>query len=344
MRVNGPFLAARAEPLEGGATVRWNQESLPLVVEREVGGGAIFWLALDPSLTPFDAWAGADEFWLALVGDRTAYPRDMPPDISRRQMVNEQLYYALQNLPSLDLPSLRLLAPLLAVYILVVGPLNFFLLRRMRRLELAWMTIPAVTLLFSVGAYGLGYRLRGSDVILNQVAVVQGVPGGEGGYVRSVIGVFSPARRNYDLAVGNEALVAPTRLQGDSFGGGGGTRQARIVQGEPTLVEDFTVNQWSMQSITAEALTTEGYAFDADLTSADGRIVGTISNRSDHDWKDVVIVLGNSFERLGDVPAGEGVELSFDVGEIGGQPGADVAWRIFEQEFGPTGPSREVQV
>ncbi len=344
IRVSGPFPVAQAEPA-ADATVRFRQEALPLLVERQVGRGVVYWLALDPSLTPFDAWAGTDEFWLSVVGDRAFHPRDMPTDISPRQMINEQLYYALQNLPSLDLPSLRLLVPLLALYILIVGPVNYFALRRTRRMELAWVTIPVITLLFSAGAYGLGYGLRGSDVIVNQVAVVQGVPGGEGGYVRSVIGVFSPSRRTYDLTISNEALVAPSRIPGDPFAGGtSNARQAVILQGEPALVENFTVNQWSMQSVTAESLATEGYGFDSDLSVSDGRIVGTIANRSAYDWHDVVVILGSNFERVGEMPRGESVQLSFEAENVG-QPGGDVVWRIFEQAFNtPTGASRDVQV
>ncbi len=346
VRVTGPFPVAVAEPVEN-AIVRLAQDGQPFLVEREVGRGAVLWLALDPSLSPFDAWAGADEFWQATVGGRGVFPRDMPVDVSQRQMVNEQMYYALQNLPSLDLPSLRLLAPLLAVYILIIGPVNYFLLRRLRRLELAWVTIPAITLLFSMGAYGLGYQLRGGDVIVNQVAIVQALPGSNGGYVRSVVGIFSPARRSYNLAVANESLVAPSRIQGEPWGpgGAGSTHPAVIVQGEPTLVENFVVNQWSMQSLTAESLATEGYGFDADLSASDGALVGTITNRSNFAWNDVTIILGNTFERVGDIAAGESKRISFKVDSDQSQVGGDIAWRIFEQEFNnPTGASRDVQV
>ncbi|MBA3533594.1 MAG: hypothetical protein H0T73_16875 [Ardenticatenales bacterium] len=344
VRVNGPFPAARGEPVTS-ASVRYSEGALPLLVERPVGKGMVYWLALDPALTPFDGWAGTDEFWVALLNGRAIYPPNLPPDVSVRQALNEQLFYALQNLPSLDLPSLRLLVPLLAAYIFVVGPLNYLLLRRQRRMELAWVTIPIITMLFSAGSYGLGFRLRGSDVILNQVSLIQAVPGSEGGYVRSLVGIFSPARRTYTISVAGEPLLTPTQVQGDPFGNGGASGgNALILQGEPALVEGFTVNQWSMQSVTAEMLVTEGYGFDAELETSDNMIKGYVVNRSPHAWEDVVVVLGNEFVRLGDMAAGERKEVSLGMGEVGNQVGSDVAWRIFEQDFGPTGPTREAQV
>src|SRR5690606_39342700 len=117
----------------------------------------------------------------------------LPSDVSPRQMRSEQVGYALMNMPSLDLPSLRLLAPLLLVYILVVGPFNYLVLRWQRRLELGWVTIPAITLLFSIAAYRIGYQLRGGDVIINQISTIELRPGNPVGTssVRSFVGIFS---------------------------------------------------------------------------------------------------------------------------------------------------------
>src|SRR5205085_852445 len=65
------------------------------------------------------------------------------------------------DLPVLDLPEPLGIAIFLLVYILLIGPVNFIVLRRMRRAELAWITIPALVLIFSVGAYLIGYQSKG---------------------------------------------------------------------------------------------------------------------------------------------------------------------------------------
>ena len=96
------------------------------------------------------------------------YPLYRPPDVSEAQYASQRLGYTLTNLPSLDLPSVRWLAVLLALYIALVAPANYLLLRRWGRMEWAWGTIPALTLIFAAGAYGIGYGLRGNDIILNQ--------------------------------------------------------------------------------------------------------------------------------------------------------------------------------
>ena len=342
IKVNGPFPAAESEVLPD-SSLRLTEGRLPMVVEREVGHGIVYWLALDPSLTPFDAWSGTEAFWLALVGNRAIYPVGLPPDIPARQIGNSDLFYALQNQPVLDLPSLTLLLPLLLLYIVIVGPVNYLLLRRRQRLELAWATIPMITLLFTVGAYGIGYYLRGSDLILNQISLVQAIPNSDHAYVRSIIGLFSPSRYTYNLSIANNSLLSPPQFSFDSFANNNSnTYNARFVQGEPALMEGLTVNQWSMQSIMAESLVSNQYEFESDLQIVDGQLQGTITNHSNYMWQDVVVVLGNNFTRLGDMAPAASQKVSLQSDQRNNT--FDITWQIFEETFDDSTANRDTQI
>lgn len=352
IRVNGPFPASLGMPVQG-ATTLLAQGERPLIVTQGVGRGRLFWLALDPALSPFDAWAGASPFWSTLLAESTRYPSDLPPDVSLRQQVADQVSYALSNLPSLDLPSLRLLAPLLFVYIIVVGPLNYLVLRWQRRLELAWVTIPLLTLLFSAGAYAIGFQLRGGDVIVNQIAIIETLPRSESASVRAFIGIFSPARQAYDLTVPGDVLVSTTNAQGNPFGPvnpESTSREITIMQGLPTELRGLSVNQWSMQSFFAESVVprAESAAITSDLRTEGEKIVGTIRNDSATLWRDVVVVQGQKFHRLGDIAPGQEIEVAIDLAAFdANQGGPPLGWLIFQDQFnnpGPSGPPRDVQI
>lgn len=346
VRVNGPFPAAQAVALRD-SLIRLYESTLPLIVEREVGHGAVFWLALDPSLTPFDAWTGVEEFWLALLAERARYPLDLPPDAAPRQFINYELYSAVQNLPSLDLPQLQLLIPLLIIYILMVGPVNYFILRRRKRLELAWVTIPIVTFLFSLGAYWLGFQLRGSDIIVNQVAVVEAIPASEAAYIRSMIGLFSPRWDSYDLFVEGNALLSPAELVSDPYNNNANASRSGgiLMQGEPSFVQDMNINQWSMQTVMAESLAISGYGFEAELQTADNKLSGSISNGSDYLWKDVVIVLGHEYVELGDIPAGSSKEVKLPYSqEIKQLNSRSLPEELYPYNYDPNNLYREQEV
>ncbi len=61
----------------------------------------------------------------------------------------------------------------IVLYILVVGPLDFFLLKYVfKRLEWTWITFPTVVVGVSVVAYFAAYALKGRDLKINKVDIV----------------------------------------------------------------------------------------------------------------------------------------------------------------------------
>ena len=70
---------------------------------------------------------------------RSIFPRTFP---RVGDFVLVHMALALQNLPVLALPSLNILAVLLGVYIVFVGPVNYLVLRRLKKLDWGWVTIP----------------------------------------------------------------------------------------------------------------------------------------------------------------------------------------------------------
>ena len=206
VRVPGPFPVAVGEAQDG--RVLAEQDGAPLVLEWRIGNGYVNFVALDLNASPFDAWNGTIPFWERLLAPNSAYPDWMPVDVSARQQLAGNMPYTLTNLPMLDLPSARGLAALLGLYILLVGPVNYFLLRWQKRLHLAWVTIPTVTLIFSAAAFGLGYALHGTDLFLNKIAIIQPEASGKA-RVDSFVGLFSPAQSAYELEVQGGGLLSP---------------------------------------------------------------------------------------------------------------------------------------
>jgi len=347
VRVPGPFLISTGD-LSIGRTLA-EQDGVPLVRERTVGSGYVDWVALDLSSSPFDAWTGTMAFWAQLVLVHSAYPTSLPADMSPRQMRADQMSYTLSNLPSLSLPSVRGLGALLCVYILLVGPVNYLVLRWRRRLHWAWVTVPAITILFSGVAFGLGYALRGTDLIVNRIATAAAQPDGSV-RVTSYVGLFSPSRQSYEIEVQGGGLLSPLTLSYDAFSntsaGVGGDMV--FVQGNPGRVRGLTVNQWSMQTFVTEETWADLGQVTGDLRFEEGILTGTVRNGTRFTLQDAVVVLNTDFARLGDMAPGVEAQVSLKPsGLTDSSFGMPISYRLFEQELsnpGPTGPSREVQI
>jgi len=356
IRVPGPFLVATGAEGEGRTLVA--QDGLPLVRERAIGHGYVDFVALDLTTSPFDAWPGTTAFWERLLSPSAIYPQWLPPDMSPRQMMADSMVYALSNLPALDLPSVRGLGLLLLLYIVLIGPVNYLLLRRWRRLHWAWVTIPLLTVAFSAGTFGLGYTLRGTDVILNKIAVIELQEDGTAN-VSSFLGLFSPTRRAYEIEVEHEweheghergGLLSPLRAQYNPWGPGGVGQAGEMVflQGEPSRVRGLTVNQWSMQTFMVEEVQSDWGRVVGDLRLDGDKLVGTVRNETGHTLQDAVLVLGGYFTRLGDMaPQAEaGVTLRLSgLNRMEARP--PLSFRLFKEELahpGPAGPSREAML
>jgi hypothetical protein len=344
IRVPGPFIIATGETQQGQTLVE--QDGYPLIQEIKLGDGTITSISLDVNSSPFDAWVGTTAFWEAILSPGAAYPNWMPPDMSNRQIIAGPIGNSLSNIPSLDLPSARSIVILLGIYILFVGPVNYLVLRRRQKLQWAWVTIPIITVIFSALSFGIGYAKRGTDLIINKIAIIQ-ASSDSSAQVSSYIGLFSPANQSYEIEVEGDNLLSPMSNFYDpwssSIAQGGNTNNLTFVQSNPSLVRGLIVNQWSMQSFMTEISVHDIGQIKSNLHLHNQRLVGTITNQTGFDLKDVVVILKPNFVKLGNLLAGgtTDVDLSLSPGEM---YGSSMSWKIFESEYDPTmmgTPSRE---
>jgi hypothetical protein len=152
---------------------------LPLIVQGKYGLGRVMLVAFDLDDAPFTNWAGQASFWTAI--QRTFGPKYMAPVANQVSMprgfqeqsdLNTKLK---RGLETIDVPvvSFGWVALFIVLYILVVGPLDYFFLKKVvKRLELTWITFPVIVITISIGAYIVAYLLKGKDLRINKVDVV----------------------------------------------------------------------------------------------------------------------------------------------------------------------------
>lgn len=349
----GPFLVAVGQYTGGKALASEITSSgeVPLLTEWSLGSGFVDFVALDLQSAPFDGWSGTIDFWSALLSPGAAYPSWLAPDVSLRQQIAASMPYPLSNLPVLDLPSVKGLALLLGIYILVVGPGNYFLLKRRQKLHWAWVTIPVITVIFSIGSFVLGYALHGSDIFINKIAVIETQPSGLAN-VTTYVGLFSPNRQTYEVEISGNGLVSPLAPYYDPWNSFSdpntisSRQEVRLQQSEPAYVRGLSVDQWAMQSFMIEGQAIELGSIQADLQLVEQQLTGVIRNQTGADLEDVVLMFGGNFTHLGTLPSGAQVEVNFPIGQVSQMfIGPPLSYRVFEEQLNsPQGPRRETEV
>jgi hypothetical protein len=220
-------------PLSPDAVVLAEAGGLPLIAARHSGFGQVVFLAADPGFDPLASWDGLEGLFrniLTGTAERPSWAGGLRSWYSARDAVNA--------LPGLSYPSAIQICGFLGFYLIAVGPVNYLVLRRLKRRELAWVTIPGVVLVFSVGAYLTGYQLRGANAVLHRLAVVQVWPDADSAQVDGLVGLFSPQRSSFDLDFGDGFLVRPIPV--DNFGGP--AANYTVQQAEGTHIDDVRID------------------------------------------------------------------------------------------------------
>jgi hypothetical protein len=330
----GPLPIGAAElPAMAGALARGRALATSgdraVAAELTYGSGRVTLLGFDPTTRWLAESKSVDALWRAALPARSADGVQFFDD--------SPLVQAVYQLPLLALPPTSGLLILIGAYIVIIGPINYLVLKRMDRRELAWITMPVLVLAFTAASFGYGFFLRGTDVVVNEVAIVRGAPDATEATAQVYFGVFSPTRATYQVLVPQGALLA-SPMSGDPFGQG--TTTLDIVQGtgpqRPSQVRNLSVGTSSLRVVRAQ-LPVAGPRMRATLTLEDNTLTGTFENASDERLEGVAIVLGSAVGVLGDVEPHASVSVRLQIRD---NPfGAALADQIVGQSSDPSSES-----
>jgi hypothetical protein len=300
----------------------------------KVGTGKVVYLAADPALEPMVSWQGqADLLERALGLATTAQAYDGGSTEGAMQS-------ALQQLPGLGLPSTLMLGSLLGGYMLLVGPISYWLLKRKDRREWLWVTVPALSLAFVAAVYAAGYGKQFA-VVSHVITATQLAPGTQAASMTTYVGVYAPSKNTLTVDLGDARLVKP--LMAYSGGGTGGQKSMRISYGDRTTAELLGLNNYSMKSFSVEQDVTVKGGLELSNVSVDenGHLNAQVINRLDRPLSGVMAGSGQNWFDIGTLAPGEtSVAFTLDLTPVGPE-GFKGGPTIFNS--GPTGPGLDAQ-
>ncbi|MCZ7544425.1 MAG: hypothetical protein M5R40_13250 [Anaerolineae bacterium] len=223
---------------------------VPLLVRDAYGQGVVDYLAADPATEPLISWANTPELWTTLLTSA-----DQRPSWWAGFGVTSSSWGEAQDATEIipfALPSPNVIAGFLIVYVLLIGPLNYLVLNRLGRRELAWITIPAMILLFGVLAYLTGFGLRGTRAVVNRLHVVRVWPDVDRAQVEGLVGLWSPFRTTYTVSAPEGHTLQPI----PTGGGLVGLSTTRVEETDVFTVQDVPVNIGSVQGLSRRATST----------------------------------------------------------------------------------------
>lgn len=316
------------------------------VIRRAHGLGIVTLLLADLDQPPLDRWPARAQLVAKLVQgmlpgaparrDSTSRDRGLQSQLGYFDLTG-QLRAALDKFPGVRSVPFALVAGLAGVFVLLIGPVDYFLLRRLGlRMQLSWVTFPLLAMATCVGIFLCARQWKGTSVVVNEVHLVD--MSLEASNIRgtSWTHIFTPRtdRVSLDLQPHAERLRGDSRvsgvllswqgLPGTGFGGmSAPTRYGAFLDpyevsrkgtaSDPRMeVRELSMPQWSSRAFSGAWWGQLGDGSQAGqlAVSREGVLTGTLRNPLDVTLRDCAVCFGRWYYELGKL--GPGDEFSFD--------------------------------
>lgn len=287
----------------------------PLILRREVGRGLVDQLAFDPALAPLRDWPGRAALFTALLGGRT----EVASALGVLGENDNDATLGASALAAASPPSALVVGGFFALYVLAIGPLNFLLLRRMRKQQWAWLTVPAIVIAFTVLGLLTGFRLRGNNAQVHRLSLSVGDAAAAEARNFATFGLFSPRRADVDFSVGRGLAQnigdaqAPAEMEQPVI---------TVFTGDPGVVADLPLTNSEVRTVYARDGAGDGPRVGATLRFIPGSsntiaaVGGQVRNDSAFDLKGCSLIVGKDYQAIGDLAAGGSAEVKVNL--VGG--------------------------
>lgn len=206
-------------------------------------------------------------------------------------------YWSLKNasirIPALNLPDLNKLILFFIGYILLIGPVLYFILKRKNKRELAWYIIPVISIIISFAFYQVALLSRGDEVMSHNVSYLD-IKDAKNAELSTASSIFVPYSGDYTINYGNLNYLLPIDDTNNN------KKTWISVSDGKGIVKYENIDFWSFKSVYLKNNLTDLGEFESGLRNEDGKLTGTISNNSKLNLTDTKLIYkGNVFD-LGD--------------------------------------------
>ena len=303
------------------AQVVLKQAETPLIIRRQHGLGEVVFLGFDPAdlqqVVVAGSAPGSSQSWDGFLEIYRQLTQPLPNKPGWGYGVQDwyTAVSAASNIPNLNLPPVSLICGFLGLYMLAIGPINYLVVRKLKRRELAWISVPLLTIGFTAAAFLAGNLLRGNQPVLNRLALVQVWPTSGQARLTGIVGLYAPQRALYEVKA-DQGLLLHTTTDTTPYG-----YRSTGDTADWTLSNDGTAMRARVLMDVSEVKTlgAEGEVpapqFTPDLhlivDSAGARVSGSVTNHSDLVLQDAVLLGPGVARQVGTVEPGQSVPVDF---------------------------------
>jgi hypothetical protein len=320
-----------------------------LVQKIEKGKGAVVVAGFDFGLSPLVNWPLNSGFGEQLIGQAIpAYYKDSSYDRMAYGGYMGNISYSLGNIPELPTPKASSLIIIFFVYILIVAPVNYFILKKKDKRELMWFTVPALSIIFAAIVYFAGTPTRMTAPVANVLSTIE-IDSKGNQAVQSYGTVITPKKSDIKVEPEEGMSIRPlSNLEYYDRGPGVNTNDtekekniySKVVQSPKTTLEFYNTSIFGQYSFIIDNSEAKKGTIQSEVNFSDNKITGSIKNNSGLDLNECYIVTSNNFVSIGEIKNGEVKNINEPVKAYTG-----MSYELTEKMFGINygGPLRDAK-
>lgn len=301
---NAELLVADSTPRNG--KVLASAGDTPLLITSLQGRGRVTVLLFNPERDPFRSWKNVPSFWAQLAGVPAGLYKDPPenPSLSMGFGVDGVFGAMIDSKQIRKLPVEWLLL-LLILYLLVIGPLDQYWLKRLKRPMLTWLTFPCYVVCFSLLIYFIGYKLRAGETEWNEIHFVDVLLNGDHAELRgrTYASIYSPVNATYRVEGSQHYSTFRGEFRGSMGGGGSQDEHAEVLQVGDNFAADISVPVWTSQLYASDWWQSADIPLEFSVSPIGQDWSVHVINHGGRALSEVHLVVGKDIYNLGEIPA-----------------------------------------
>lgn len=331
------FSASKLALRDGSSVMLRSLDGEPLMARKPYGAGQVLTVAFDLLATSPNHYAQLSRPWLSAV----PIPNAANPELTYERTLfrggNGRSGLRILTARNGRPPNYIIIGMICVAYAVVVGPINFRMLAKRQRYDLAWFTVPAIVVVFAILIYGFGRLTRGGQSLLREVTLVRGAQAQGPAAARTTSALFTPGERTLEIVPRGERSTSSEDFIWNSYTGPRnrvfdfsqvtgetdlGLAQAkmppRIESGEQgPRVRSWELRPYELASPQERGPADLGGGIEAELElreASQGMLAayGAVTNRTGRDFEKTMLLVGDRAISLGALKDGATVGLPGD--------------------------------
>ncbi len=291
----------------------WKSGETVLTDKIQVGSGEVLLHRFALGLAPFSSLSQAGAVLNAFYQEQGKSHWKNGEDIEHSTGGRPIADYFSRVLPPMENKTILLIFGVVILYILLVGPGVYFILKKKDKQTMGWGIIP-ISALVCTGIIFVLSRIGGYHEPIVQIASVTEIKqGADSGMAKVGINLMSPKKGDVTFSAEGMTDFYVPDPQHTWVGMVSGQNRERCLYkmdvGDSANVTFYDNGIWEINKLQTDTLIQFGGTVESDVHIVDKTLQGTVTNNTTVDFTDAYVNVNGLFIALGTLPAGESVTI-----------------------------------